>query len=292
MNVPSIAERSRHLKLAADRLSEGMRSGSFRSAFRGQGMEFDGVREYERGDDVRSIDRNVTARSGKPFVRIYREEREFTVFLVVDDSVSMRDGAKAHHKRDKALEAAALLAFAAVRIACPVGSVVFDSGLGKSFPPRAGMSHALALLSDIEGRSSRHGGTALTGALAGAARTLRGRALVFVISDFRCAGYESALAVLARKHDVAALRIVTPLDAALPEAGFVPFRDSESGLLVSLPTSSPAFRARWERDGRESIELWGKVCLRRGARPFTLNTGVDTAVELGRFFSTRRSELT
>ncbi len=261
--------------------------GSFRSCFRGQGIEFDGVREYERGDDVRSIDRNVTARSGRPFVRMYREERELTVFLVVDDSRSMRAGSGDSPRRNTALEAAALLAFAAERNASPVGSVVFDSAPGKSFPPRAGRDRVLAILSDLEHRESRAGGTALAGALAGAARVLGSRALVIVISDFRSTGYETALGILSRKHDVVACRIVSPVDLSLPDVGYAAFKDPETGERESFPTASPAFRARWEREGREAIHHWERACLRRGVAPFVLSTEDDAGVELARFFSAR-----
>ncbi len=285
--VLSIAERARGLRLTSVKVSEGMRSGSFRSCFRGQGIEFDGVREYERGDDVRSIDRNVTARSGRPFVRMYREERELTVFLVVDDSRSMQAGPGAVSRRDKALETAALLAFAAERNASPVGSVVFDSSPGKVFPPRAGRDRVLAILSDLEHRDSREGGTALAGAIAGASRVLGNRALVIVISDFRSTGYETGLGMLSRKHDVVACRIVSPVDLALPDVGYAPFRDPETGERESFPTASPVFKARWEKEGREAIHHWERACLRRGVAPLVLSTDEDTGVELSRFFSAR-----
>ncbi len=285
--VTSIAERARGLRLTSVKVSEGMRTGSFRSCFRGHGIEFDGVREYERGDDVRSIDRNVTARSARPFVRLYREERELTVFLVVDDSRSMRAGIGGASRRDRALEAAALLAFAAERNASPVGSVVFDSAPGKSFPPRSGRDRVLAILSDLEHRESRGGGTALAGALAGASRVLRNRALVIVLSDFRSTGYETALGILSRKHDVVACRIVSPADLVLPDVGYASFRDPETGERESFPTASPSFRTRWEREGREAVHHWERACLRRGAAPLVLSTEDDAGAVLVRFFSAR-----
>ena len=288
MNTFSIAERAKYLRLAALTVSEGMRTGGFRSCFRGQGIEFDSVREYERGDDIRSIDWNVTARSGRPFVKLYREERELTVFLVVDDSLSMNSGSSPVSRREKALEAAALLAFAAEQNASPVGSAVFDGDIGKSFAPRSGKDQVLAILTDLEKRKRGRAGSALGGALAGTSRMLRGRALVAILSDFRTTGYEKSLGALARRHDVLAVRIVSPVDSSLPSAGYVPFFDPESGERVSFATGSPAFRAHWERESSESIRRWEHLCARRGVSSLVMSTGDDACAVLSRFFSGRR----
>ena len=289
MNRTGISEKARYLKLAAFNLSEGMRTGSFRSCFRGQGMEFDGVREYEAGDDIRSIDWNVTARSGKPFVKLYREERELTVFLVVDDSLSMTTGTTDRSRRDAALEASALLAFACEYTASPVGSVVFDGAVGRVFKPRTGRDHLLAMLSDLERRSRSTTGSALSAAIAGASRVLRSRALVVIISDFRAAGYEKDLGILSRRHDVLAIRTTTVCDTTLPSAGFLSFRDPESGLVRDFPTSSPSFRLYWERENREALARWEQRCLRLGVSPLVLPIEQDCGTILTRFFSGRRS---
>jgi len=289
MNTSRLAEKARYLKLTALTLSEGMRTGSFRSCFRGQGMEFDGVREYESGDDIRSIDWNVTARSGRAFIKLYREERELTVFLVVDDSLSMTTGSPSVSRRDVAIEAAALLAFASEYNASPVGSVVFDGAVGRVFKPRGGRDHILSLLGDLEQRSRITTGSALSGALAGASRVLRSRALVIVLSDFRTGGYEKALGMLSRKHDVLAVRISSAQDARLPQAGYLSFRDPETGTVRDYPTSSAAFRTSWERENREAVSRWEQHCLRLGVAPLVIQAEEDVGTQLVSFFSGRYS---
>ena len=293
MNMRYIAERARYLRIAAFSISEGMRTGGFRSCFRGQGMEFDGVREYEQGDDIRSIDWNVTARSGKTFVKLYREERELTVFLVMDNSLSMNTGSGTVSRHEKALEVAALIAFAAEQNASPVGSVVFDGHAGNVFRPRASGDQVLTVLSSfdhIPGTAvDAASGSALGGALAGAARVLRSRSLVVIISDFRVTGYEKALGILCRRHDVLAIRITSPIDSSLPAAGYIPFVDPETGIRNSFPTDSASFQTQWARENRESIERWGHICLRRGASPLPVSTEDDAVEILSRFFSGRKN---
>jgi len=289
MNTSYIADRARYLKLAAISISEGMRTGGFRSCFRGQGIEFDGVREYERGDDIRSIDWNVTARSGKAFVKMYREERELTVFLVVDDSLSMTTGPGSVSRREKALEAAALIAFAAEQNASPVGMVMFDGVSGKVFKPRSGRDQVLSILTSLDRRERPIAGSVLGSALAGASRVLRSRSLVVIISDFRTTGYEKALGILSRRHDVLAVRIISPADNELPKAGYVPFVDPESGIRASFPTGSAAFREHWARENRESVSRWEHVCVRRGVSSLLLSTEDDAVRELSRFFSGRKT---
>jgi len=288
MQSSYIAERARYLKLAALSVSEGMRSGSFRSCFRGQGMDFDGVREYERGDDIRSIDRNVTARSGRAFVKLYREERELTVFLVVDLSLSMDTGAGTATRREKALECAALIAFAAEQNAHPVGAVAFDGVSGTVFRPRSGRDQVLSILTSLDHGKRGSPGSVLSGALAGASRVLRSRSLVVIVSDFRTTGYEKALGILARRHDVLAVRITSPVDFELPDAGFVPFVDPETGVHASFATGSAGFREQWDREGRESIDRWRHACARRGVSPLVLSTEDDAARVLSLFFSSYR----
>jgi uncharacterized protein (DUF58 family) len=288
MNASYLADRARYLKLAAFSISEGMRTGGFRSCFRGQGMEFDGVREYERGDDIRSIDRNVTARSGKPFVKLYREERELTVFLVVDKSLSMDTGSGTVSRREKALEAASLLAFASEQNESPVGVVTFDGRSGTVIKPRSSRNQVLTILSSLDRPVRGEPGSALGSALAGAYRVLRSRSLVVILSDFRTTGYEKALGILARRHDVLAIRVVAPVDEALPDAGFVPFRDPETNVRFSVATGSAAFCERWARENGESVFRWEHLCLRRGVYPLVLSTEDDAVQVLSRFFSGRR----
>lgn len=288
MIAASVAERSRQLKLAALSLSEGMRTGGFRSMYRGQGMEFDAVRAYERGDDIRSIDWNVTARSAHPYVKMYREERELTVFILYDGSLSMDTNGGRISKREKALEAAALLAFAASHNGSPLGALSFEGQILSVFKPSTSREQVLSILYSLERCRPRGPGSALSGALAGASRALRSRSLALILSDFRVVGYEKQLALLSRKHDVVAARIESPTDSELPPAGLVPFLDPENGTEALLPTGSPSFRERWAREEREHRLRWEQACLRRGASPLRLSTEGDTLREFCAFFAGAR----
>ncbi|ULQ60704.1 DUF58 domain-containing protein [Brucepastera parasyntrophica] len=292
MEKSYIAARAKYLKLAAFSISEGMLSGWFLSRFRGQGMEFDSVREYEPGDDIRFIDRNVTARSGKPFVKIFREERDLTLFLVVDASLSMNSIAGPVSGWEKALETAALLAFAAEQNACPLGAVSFGASVEKIFSPRQGRDYVLTVLSALERTSSGEPGSALANALAGTAKILRSRSLVVIISDFRISGYEKSLGLLARKHDVIAVRITPPASFPFPDSGFLDVADPEMGMHKSFPTGSKTFRSQWERDQKESLMRWKHICLRRNVSPLILSTGDDAVYKFSSFFSDRRSKNT
>ncbi len=286
-SLSSVVRRAKYLRLAAVNVSDGMRSGAFRSMFRARGIEFAGVREYLQGDDVRSIDWNVTSRMGKPFVKMFDEERELTVFLVVDRSLSMRTGAAARSRLSQASEAAALLAFAAEQNASPLGAVFFHGEITFTVAPKPGRDQVMTVLKHLDGEDSRVPGSVLANALAGAGQLLRSRSLVIVISDFRSAGYENRLARLALRHDVVAVRITDPADEQLPSSGYVPFFDPESGEHISLPTGSRAFRRSWQQSGREHAERWMLLCLRRGAYPLELSTKDDAAAVLTRFFSSR-----
>jgi uncharacterized protein (DUF58 family) len=288
MQTESIARRARFLRLSAMNISSQMRSGSFRSLFRGHGMEFAGVREYLQGDDVRAIDWNVTSRMGKPFVKLFNEEREISVFLIVDRSLSMTVGSGKRSRLSQASETAALLAFAAEQHSGSLGAALFHGELECILPPAQGRSQVMTVIrkldSSVQGLNSVHG-SALSSALAGAGRILRSRSLVAVISDFRVSGYEQQLALLARKHDVLAIRITDPLDTEFPAAGYIPFYDPETGLHRSLPTSSPSFRREWETRGREHLSRWYDHCIRRGAHPLEISTESDPASILGHFFA-------
>jgi len=285
MTVSGIAERARYLKLSALALSCGLRSGSFRSVFRGQGVEFDSVREYERGDDIRCIDWNVTARIGKPYVKLYREEREINVLLIVDLSLSTAVSWQGDSVRSRIAETAALCAFAALHLNSPVGAVLFGGSCGRLWKPRTGQEQVLSILGAIERYDSRQRGTVLAGALAGAGTLLRRRSLVCIISDFRVAGYEQNLSLCANSHDVIAIRINTPLDYQLPAAGYLAFRDPETRHSLRCHTSNPAFRQAWEQEQLDSVKRWEQICFRRGVHPVQMSTQDDPASVLQSFLA-------
>jgi uncharacterized protein (DUF58 family) len=283
-----LAKKAQHLRLMAKSIAEGMRSGGFRSMYRGHGIEFSGVREYLRGDDVRTIDWNVTARMGKPFVKMFEEERELIVFLVIDRSLSMETGSGDKSRLQTACETGVLLTLAANQINSPVGAVFFDGRIGFSCAPENGRDHMMLLLSQFDALpESAVPGSVLSNALTGAAKLLKKRALVVIVSDFRSAAYEGPLASLALRHDVIAVRVTDPADFRLPDIGTIPFVDTETGYLECLPVSSWSFRQAWKEDGESRLERWNTLCIKRGVIPLQISTEDDPAACLTRLFGTR-----
>jgi uncharacterized protein (DUF58 family) len=288
MTRRELLERIALFPLVAEKLTDDMLSGDFRSIFKGQGIEFDEVRRYEDGDDARSIDWNVSARFGQPFIKLYREERELTVFLVLDRSLSMASGGGVRRRSDQAALAAALVALSAERAGERVGGVLFDAEVRRVFPPRKGRRHALALIGAALAEPAGPGGSALGRALAGARRALKRRSLVVVLSDFLCLDWEREFAALCRRHDVAAVRLTDPTDLKLPEAGLADFRDPETGAAIAAPVGAASFREAWESDQADRAAAWRTACRRWGAGTLELSTGEDPATALSRWFRERR----
>lgn len=226
-------------------------AGAYHSSFKGNGMEFAEVREYVAGDDVRSIDWNVTARTGTPFVKKFIEERELTLLLVVDASASADFGSDQRMKGELMATVGALLSFAAIRNNDKVGLLVFTDEVELMIPPAKGRKHVLRLVRELLYFKPRHKGTDLAGALQYTSGILRRRAVVVVLSDFLAAGYEKSLKVLRRRHDVLALAVSDPRERALPAAGFVALEDPESGETLLVDCGDSRFRESYARLARE-----------------------------------------
>jgi uncharacterized protein (DUF58 family) len=282
--------------LAARGIAEDLQSGDFRSIFKGQGIEFDEVRHYEAGDDIRSIDWNVSARFGTPYVKMYREEKEMTVCILLDNSASMHaasapapeDGGEALSRWEQGVMAAALVAFSAEQAGQRVSAVFFDREISRIFPPRKGMPHTMALISAALEERTREKGSGLGTALAGALRLLKRRSLVVVISDFLCVGWEQEMGDLSRRHDVIALGLTSPLDRDMPDWGLLTLEDSETGFRLRAPTSFGSFRGAWAAWHEERRQLWQAICRRSGAAYTELSTAEDAPAALLRFFRGRR----
>ncbi len=217
--------------------------GSYHAAFKGRGMEFAEVREYQPGDDVRTIDWNVTARSGIPHVKKFVEERDLTLLLLIDISGSSSFGSQYLAKRDLAAEIAGVLAFSAVANKDRVGAVLFSDDVEIFIPPSRGEMHALRIVRDALVHQSRSRGTSIHNAVRFARGILKRRSIVALISDFQDHGYEKGLAALRRKHDVFALHLTDPRDQSVPDVGLVRLQDPETGHLVVADTSDPRVRA-------------------------------------------------
>lgn len=285
----SLAKKAQQLRLKALSIAQGMRFGSFRSLYRGQGIEFSGVREYLRGDDVRSIDWNVTARMGKPFIKVFDEERELVIFIICDTSFSMDTGSGGFSRLQKACETGALLVFAAEHNDSSIGAVFFDGKISFSCAPKSGKDRTMMLLSRFESRIEPSvNGSVLENALRGAGKILKKRSLIFILSDFRTAGYESELSRLALKHDVIAIRFTDETDVELPDVGTLTFTDSESLIRQSFPLSNTVFKKAWRDAGISHLELWKTLCAKRGVSSFSISTTEDPALALTRFFSIKK----
>ncbi|HEX9203419.1 MAG TPA: DUF58 domain-containing protein [Vicinamibacteria bacterium] len=218
--------------------------GAYHAVFKGRGMEFAEVREYEAGDDARTIDWNVTARMGAPFVKKFVEERDLTLLLLVDVSGSQAFGSRFLLKRDYAAELAAVLAFSAVANHDRVGAVLFSDRIEGYVAPGRGRDHALRIVRDLLALAPRGKGTDLEGALRFAQRVMKRRGIVAVISDFQDRAYERALGVLRRRHDVIALHLLDPRESEFPDVGLVALVDPETGERVVVDASRPDVRRR------------------------------------------------
>jgi uncharacterized protein (DUF58 family) len=263
----------RRLHLRARRLVQTLLGGEYHSAFKGAGLSFEEVREYQPGDDVRTIDWNVTARTGHPFIKRYVEERELTLILVVDVSASQRFGSGMLTKRAAAAELAALLALCAVSNNDRVGLVAFSSEVERFVPPNKGPRHVLRLLRDILAFEPKKTGTELACALDFAVKVQRRRAIVFAIGDFLGAGYEKSLRRAARKHDLIAVRTSDPRERDWPAAGLVRLRDAETGAELLVDTSDRRVREGFAR--RAAARAAEFTRLARGAQADLIEVSTD-----------------
>ena len=287
-NNESLIKKALYLRLMAEDIAEGMKSGNFRSLYRGQGIEFAGVREYNRGDDIRTIDWNVTARMGRPYIKIFEEERELQIFLIVDSSRSMQleNATDRRTKYAAAAETAALVAIAAEINACPTGAVFFDGAINFSAEPVLGKENTMQILNHLDRLPpSPVSGSVLPNAITAAAKVLRKRTLVFILSDFRCADWEKPLINLAQKNDVIAINLHDAADEELPSLGTVKFMDVETGRKMSLPSSSPAFKKEWRNYNEMNQNRWQDFCIKHGIMPVILDTKTEPVQVLNQIFA-------
>ncbi len=292
-NNESLIKKALYLRLMAQDIAEGMKSGNFRSLYRGQGVEFAGVRDYTRGDDIRTIDWNVTARMGRPYIKIFEEERELQIFIITDSSLSMQleNGSDRRTKYAAAAETAALVAIAAEFNACPTGAVFFDGAIHFSCQPSLGKENTMQILNHLDRLpATPTPGSVLPNAISAAAKILRKRTLVFVLSDFRSGGWEKPLINLAQKNDVIAINLHDAADEELPSLGTVTFQDAESGLKMSLPSSSPAFKKEWRTYNEMNQNRWQDFCIKHGIMPVVLDTKTEPVQILNQIFA-RKSRI-
>lgn len=269
----SLIKKASYLKIRARELAESFKSGNFRSLFRGQGIEFEGVRDYIRGDDVRTIDWNVTARMGHAFVKVFEEERELQVLLIMDNSESMMIKHDKKSKFEIAQDASALITIACELNSCSLGAIFFDGQINFCTKPLLNKSQTMLILNKISQKNETPvKGSVLDSALISASRILKKRSLVFIFSDFRSEGWQKALVALAKKNDVLAFNIFDSFDYQFPELGSVVFKDAETGSKMILPTTSKKFQKSWQNFNHQKLQNWKEFCLKHGVIPVIMNT--------------------
>ena len=296
-----ILRKVRQIEIKSNRLVSEVLSGSYQSAFKGQGMDFEEVREYQPGDEVRSIDWNVTAKMGLPFVKQYREERELTILLAVDISESTIFGSENRSKRERMAELSALLAFSAARNGDKVGLLLFAEEIEQYLPPAKGQKHVLRILREILFFENKTKGTNLNQGLRFINQVMRRRAVVFFLSDFTIPPAQKVedenmedlfykeISSTKRKHDLICAQIQDPHEISLPEVGLTTIEDAESGEVITVDLSDKNFQKEYAAEiNRRQSNFNGKL-KRRGIETFKFSTTVEFDKALKEFFHLRKS---
>jgi uncharacterized protein (DUF58 family) len=287
VNLAEVLRQVRLLEIHTRRLVTDVFAGEYSSVFKGRGMEFADVREYQAGDDIRLIDWNVTARMGFPYVKQFVEERELTVMFLVDHSASELFGTRVRTKSELGAEVCAVLAMTAVKNHDRVGTVLFSDRVERYVPPKKGKTHVLRVIRELLSFEPRGTGTNLAAALEFTNRVLTRRAVVFLVSDFLATDYERVLKATARRHDTIALQLVDPRERELPNVGLVAVRDPESSRWRYLDTGSRRVRDAFQRRGQEFDATLTRALRRRGVDVVRLETGRPYVEPLLAFFQMR-----
>jgi len=286
-----LAKKIRFIQIHTKRAVNDVLAGEYYSVFKGRGMEFDEVREYTPGDEIRTIDWNVTARTGQPYVKRYVEERELTVLFVVDLSASGTFGTCEKLKNEVAAELCALLAFSAIKNNDKVGLIIFTDIIELYIPPGKGTSHVLRLILDLLNFKPRQSRTDIAQALDYLGRITHRKAVVFLVSDFLAEGYEKLLGIVARRHDLIAISITDPREKVLPKVGLIELEDAETGETVVVDSGSAQVRRRYEAITQERAEQLAESFRSSGVDHIPVLTGRDHVRDLVRFFHARERRL-
>ncbi len=287
---PEILRQVKLIELRTRGLVNSLFTGEYRSVFKGQGMEFSEVREYQPGDEVRTIDWNVTARMRRPFVKRYIEERELTVVLAVDLSGSERFGTVQRFKSELASELAAVLAMSAVRNNDRVGVVLFTDRIEYVLPPRKGRKHVLRIIRDLLSFEPQGKGTDIAAVIDHLARSLKQKTIIFLISDFFAENIEQPLKILAQRHDVVAVTVDDPSERELPDVGLARFVDPESGITIEIDTSSRSVRNDYQRQVSTERESRKHLLRRLAIDEVPVRTDGNYIEPLLRFFRSRETQ--
>ncbi len=282
-----VLKKIRRIEIRTRHVVQNLFGGEYHSAFKGRGMDFAEVREYVPGDEVRSIDWNVSARMAAPFVKVFREERELTVILAVDLSASGFFGSSELAKRDLVAELGAVLAFSAIRNRDKVGLLLFSDRIESHVPPARGSRHVLRIVRDLLYYRPEGRGTRIAFALSHLSRVQKKRAIVFLISDFQDAGFEKELRALKRRHDLIAVSVRDPLEEELPPVGLLQLEDLESGRRGWVDAADPRFREDYAGRIREDRRRLERLLSSSRVDHVALRTDRDYVPPMDRFFRMR-----
>lgn len=288
IDVKELMKQVGKIRVITNRLVDERLSGEYHSVFKGQGIEFDEVREYSAGDDIRSIDWNVTARMGHPFVKRFAEERELTIMFLVDISGSQCFGSGTRSKAELAAEITALLALSAIKNQDKVGLILFSDRIEKCVPPRKGRTAAMRLVREVLAAEETRHGTDIAAALRFLNNVQKRKAVVFLISDFMDTDFEKELRVTAQKHDVICCSVSDPREYEIPDVGLIEIEDPESGDLVLLDTGSRGLRERFSDAARREEAALTGMFRRFGVDTVALSTGRPYVDDVRRLFRQRQ----
>jgi uncharacterized protein (DUF58 family) len=278
----------RRIEITTRRAVQDTLAGGYHSLFKGRGMAFSEVRPYQPGDEIRAIDWNVTARMGEPFIKVFSEERELTALIAVDRSASQDAGFSPQAKAEVSAEIAALLVFSALENGDRAGLLLFTDRIERYVPPRRGKKHGLRLITETLAFRPQGRGTDIAAALGHLTTAQRRKAVVFVVSDFLAEGYENALAVLSRRHDVVPVVVSDPVEESLPEVrGLWPVSDAETGETALLDFSDARTRAAYQRHARERAERRDKIFRKLSLDSVLVRPGDDYVQPLAALFRAR-----
>jgi uncharacterized protein (DUF58 family) len=287
LSTSALLKKVRKIEIKTKGLSNHIFAGEYHTAFKGKGMAFSEVREYQPGDDIRSIDWNVTARYNSPFVKVFEEEREMTVMLLIDVSASGNFGTQEQFKRELATELSAILAFSAINNNDKVGVIFFTDNVEQFIPPKKGKSHILRIIREVLAFEPTGKGTDIAGALEYFSAVIKKRSICFILSDFMSKEFDRPLKIASKKHDLVALRIHDLREDTLPNVGLVPMQDAETEKMLIVDTSSKKVRDNFAKNRAQTNEKLRKLFPASGVDLIDITTGTDYVKPLINFFKTR-----
>ncbi len=288
MDTKELLKKVRKIEIKTRRLSDHIFSGEYHTSFKGRGMTFSEVRQYQFGDDVRAIDWNVTARYNEPFVKVFEEERELTMLLMVDVSGSESFGTKSQLKSEVVTEIAATLAFSATQNNDKIGLILFSDQIELFIPPKKGKSHVLRIIRELIEFTPKSKRTDLSQALRFLSGVMKKKAIVFLISDFMVNDpFEQTLKIASKKHDITGIRVYDPREEKMPNLGMVPMTDAETGEILLVDTGSKNVRMKYEKDYHSKVMNFKETFSRCGAGTVSSRVDESYVTKLLGYFKSR-----